>query len=55
MQRRGPLADIVNHVVFRNVCSTEKFIIEKLVELTWHDTSNSLRKITENFCFLFFA
>ena len=30
-QRIGPLADIANRVVFRNICGTEKFIKEKLV------------------------
>ena len=30
-QRSGPLADIANRVVFRNVRGTEKFIKEKLV------------------------
>ena len=30
-QRSGPLAEIANRVVFRNVRATEKFIKEKLV------------------------
>ena len=33
-QRSGSLADIANHVVFRNVCGTEKFNKEKLVGKT---------------------
>ena len=29
-QRRGPIADIANRIVFRNVRDTEKFFKEKL-------------------------
>ena len=48
-QRSGPLDDIANRLVFRNVRGTEKFIKEKLVGWTWHGTSNSLRKICRTF------
>ena len=48
----GPLSDIANRVVFRNVRGTEKFIKEKLVGYVWYGRPNNFKKTCGTFLFL---
>lgn len=57
-QRTGPLTDIANRVVFRNVRGNKNFIKEKLV--SWWNKDAMVHRIVfgryeEDFGFLFYA